>query len=288
MVLGSELGELAKQPDFNLEQKLREYADHPNERVREHFKDIPPYIRHLIVRVFYGYTDGHNPGTHLRLVLNLLSRNVSVAFLDLNYDPYIEMALATFDGALAINDLDDYVAPGRQAILCKLHGSIDWGLPMGDPSKDRDRRLRAINLGDRGSMIFSRSRDNAAQFTHSIGKKITELYPVLTAPLAGKGAMDLVCPSAHLAALRAFLQDCHHFIMIGTSGRDEDVLALLRDSVKKVLYVDYVSDSEQNAKAVADRVTRACPAFGGVRIGLFPGGFRRYVGDGLTAFLARM
>ena len=109
--------------EFNVERTLREYADHKDERVRGHFKQVPPYLRHLILRVVHTYTGGHNPGTHLRLVLHLLSRGFEVAFVDLNYDPYIEMALASFDRALTIQAIGDYVAPGRQAMVCKVHGS---------------------------------------------------------------------------------------------------------------------------------------------------------------------
>ncbi len=93
---------------------------------------MPPYLHDLIARVFTSYTPaGSNPGSHLRFVMNLLSTGAEVAFIDLNYDPYLETALIAFDRQrLVINSMDDYTAQGGQAIVCKVHGSIDWGLRM--------------------------------------------------------------------------------------------------------------------------------------------------------------
>lgn len=282
-LLASELGELAAGDTFNIEAKLREFANHSDPRVVEHFKEVPPYLRHLIVRVVAGYTGTFNPGTHLRFVLNLLGHGVQVACIDLNYDPYIEMALAHFDDNLIIRGMDDYVSPGRQAILCKVHGSIDWGTPLPQTGASWRDTLRLFDPTKRGETIFCPSRRDE---THFMSHDQKLLYPVLTAPLAGKGHTDLVCPESHLDALRSFLGDCERFIFIGTSGQDEDVLALLHESVRTVEMIDYVTNSEASAREVYGRVLKACPVFSGTnRVGFFGDGFRHYAGEPLVKFL---
>lgn len=58
-----------------------------------------------------------------------------------------------------------------------------------------------------------------------------KLYPILTAPLAGKGLIDVVCPESHVTAAKQFMNACGEFLIIGTSGLDEDLLALLDSAV---------------------------------------------------------
>ena len=60
---------------------------------------------------------------------------------------------------------------------------------------------------------------------------VSLLYPLLTAPLAGKGQADLVCPGEHVKAARDFLKDCKKFLIIGSSGLDDDLLGVLDDAV---------------------------------------------------------
>jgi hypothetical protein len=56
------------------------------------------------------------------------------------------------------------------------------------------------------------------------------LYPVMTLPLATKTPGDAVCPQSHLETLQAFLADCEKYLVIGTSGRDADLLHILSES----------------------------------------------------------
>ena len=102
VVLASELGELARGDAFNIELKLREFANHEDQRIRRAFKEVPLYLRDLIATVVGSYTERRLPGAHVRFVMNLLAAGASVAFIDLNYDPYIETALAYFDPELVI------------------------------------------------------------------------------------------------------------------------------------------------------------------------------------------
>jgi hypothetical protein len=274
-LLASELGELARGDAFNIEQKLREYAEHKDQRIRDAFREVPPYLRDLIATVVQSYTGGNNPGTHLRLVMNLLSTGAEVAFIDLNYDPYIESALAAFDPGLAIQSVGDYAAPGRQAIVCKAHGSIDWGVRMGGGRQAWHEALRNFEPQQKPvKIVLNRGRQTSTSRWVDVDQ--TPLYPVLTAPLAGKAHLDLVCPDQHLEALKAFLGDCGHYIVIGTSGQDEDLLEFLSKATLDHLAstAHYVSDTDKNAELTFQRMRVAVRAQRAIFIGA---GFRRYL-----------
>jgi hypothetical protein len=122
--LAAELGELAQLSSMSVEAKLREYAEHHDPGIGAHFKEVPPYLRDLLNGVVGNYTSGRNPGTLPRLVMSLLRSNLELAFIDLNYDDYVEMALEGFDPKMVFRAIDDYAGSGRQAIVVKAHGSV--------------------------------------------------------------------------------------------------------------------------------------------------------------------
>ncbi len=82
-------------------------------------------------------------------------------------------------------------------------------------------------------------------------------YPWLTAPVRGK---TFRCPDDHRAAMRAFVADCHKYLIIGTSGLDDDLLneiASVIDGSKKHL-VHYV---DMNGTPARERFEKAVPVF---------------------------
>lgn len=260
-VLASELGETA---NTGLEAKLLEYARHPDERMRMHFRQVPLYLRDLILGVTEGYTNNVSPGNHLHLVMRLLSSGHRVVFLDLNYDDYLENALADFDGNLAINTLEDYTNPGREALVGKIHGSIHWGTPAGTPiGTTRQDVIRALCRMDPlracEELVLDQTRGATTSWRHPRSGHL--LYPVLTAPLAGKDHTALVCTRGHLNALREFLEGCEHYLVIGTSGQDEDLLRFLDQSAPPVRAVHYVNYETNATEECQRRVQAGCTAF---------------------------
>ncbi len=263
-VLASELGELG-----------------PRGIIKMYFRQVPLYLRDLLLKVTGGFTtSGSNPGNHVRLCLGLLKHH-RVAFLDLNYDDYLERALPVCDPDLAFHDLLDYVKPGRQAIVGKVHGSIHWGTPIAVPPKaDSAENLLPVYCGydplrECSELIFQPSR----KFTFNWRERDTGrlLYPILTAPLAGKNHTALVCPKGHLRELAAFLKDCENFLVIGTSGQDDDLLGFLRSTVSSVQGIHYVNwkGGTETCKA---NVERECRAFVNAQNRVvFDDGFRAYL-----------
>jgi hypothetical protein len=198
-VLATDLGEQARTGSLKLEARLREFATHPDTGIRAHFKHVPPYLRDLLNAVVRNYTEGHSPGTHLRFVLRLLSAGVQVGFVVLNYDDYVEMALREFDTTLNIDSLDHYVALQRRALVFKVHGSVDWGIAIAErrnvPSWDIALQKYEPQANASASIVLDKSREPSREWqTQRVDGELCWLYPCLTAPLAGKGELDLVCP----------------------------------------------------------------------------------------------
>ena len=54
------------------------------------------------------------------------------------------------------------------------------------------------------------------------------LYPQLVVPT--DQPKNFVCPREHIDQATMFIQDCQGFLVIGFSGRDEDVVGLLRNA----------------------------------------------------------
>ena len=78
----------------------------------------------------------------------------------------------------------------------------------------------------------------------------------MTAPLAGKDINKTVCPQSHIEVAIEFLKDCFKFLIIGTSGLDEDLKEFLESSVNhtrnpdpEVIVVDYDTSSKPNSTA---------------------------------------
>lgn len=146
----------------------------------------------------------------------------------LNYDTLLERSLTRRN--LRFETIHDYVDPDREAKIIKLHGSTDWFVDIGDVSEDW---LDLINDFD----IFQKPPPEEIIIKDGISRVGTSgvdgrrLYPLLTAPLAGKGSSDVVCPTKHRKVAEEFLADCGKLLIIGTSGQDDDLLDLLNDSL---------------------------------------------------------
>ena len=249
-VLAQGLASRSLEADFDLEKELSRIAKHPRDQMRKHYKHIPPYLRDLLLMCSYQYTS--YPSSYIQLVQALLDEVPSdVLFLVLNYDDLLEQALYQFtSGTTRFESLDDYIRPDRHHQVIKLHGSINWFKPIGSGSAPWKAHVAA------NADLFSKCPDNEIHVTTQDGKsdpyKTYDVqiggqrgYPLLTAPLAGKGVSAMVCPESHLASAKEFLKDCSRFLIIGSSGRDDDLLELLNESITtRSTWVQWVGGSE--------------------------------------------
>lgn len=270
----------ASTPEFSLETQLRQFSEHQDERIRRHFKHIPPYLRDLLWHASHEYT--RTPGTYNELVYGLLADVPhEVLFLTLNYDTLLEQALQTFDSTLASSTISAYIGGNRQAKVIKLHGSIDWFREIGSISGNWFNQVESQDV--------SRTVDEDQIIVRTIPSPIsdhpidrTRLYPILTAPLAGKSITDMVCPDSHVAVAKDFLKSCQKFLIIGTSGLDDDLMNLLDSSVqpRSVKSVHLVSQGNHTDE-IQLRFIQGVHAFG--LTSLWPkssvshNGFRQYI-----------
>ena len=211
----------------------------------------------------------------------------------LNYDDMLEQALYRFtNGDVHFESLDDYVSTAYPAKVIKLHGSINWFKLIGPQNTEWKTSVR-------NNDVLFKSPDDAIHVATTNGRSDNKptyqieisgqrVYPILTAPLAGKGATAMVCPEKHLATAREFLNDCSRFLIIGASGLDDDLLELLRESVRtRSPRVRFVSGSKAQGIEIWRRFESKVGPFRSV-IGevAFDGGFRDYVkSDAAANFL---
>ena len=221
-----------------LERVLRSIADAPAKNRKAQFRQIPLYLRDLFEHVSEAYT--RNPTNYSHVVHELLANFTRVAFITLNYDCLLDRVLSAPAVGAPIVDLDGYIR--ESWMLVKIHGSVNWvrtveaqrvsGLKGWVPAHD-SRYLGALaGLGD-------------APMTDIVGRQITLLegaemarnemmyYPAIVMPTEGK--YQLACPDDHVRQLEDFLGRCTNVLVIGASGKDQDLIELLRRSLGQVV-----------------------------------------------------
>ena len=275
--LARDLSPLLARGEIGLEEQLRHYAEHPEERMRQRYKHIPGYLRDLIWACSEQYV--RMPGCYVQLVIALLAEVPhEVLFLVLNYDTLLEKAIVAYEPAWQFSKLADYVEPSRAAKVVKLHGSVNWFIRLGGLGEweVHVEKEDVLRKPDEDQIIVGRF-PHVKQAEHA-GRR---LYPVLTAPLAGKGITDIVCPDSHSTFAREFLASCQKMLVIGTSGLDADLLALLDSSMSpdSGTMIHFVGQGPQTVEALA-RFRAGVASFREYPLTTsYDNGFQRYVAD---------
>lgn len=208
-----------------------------------------------------------------------------VLFLVLNYDTLLETALTNYDrnADLVFNSMDAYINPIRGATILKRHGSVNWFKKMinGDKRTWNDVVMDfdpLVRTSVENILIQNNVESVAGLLQHG-----SRYYPVLTAPLAGKGLTDIVAPDAHVASATSSLKSCHKFHIVGTSGMDDDLLGLL-DSTLHPTAVSFVRVVGKGESATGDAYSRFQRGVRSIGVGvpppfheLYPYGFNDYV-----------
>ena len=257
-LLYDELFPLATAETLNLEAKLQEYATHGDAQIVQAFRHVPPYIRDVLAASSAAYAT--NLGTYMQLILKLLAHQPhEIAFIVMNYDDLLEKGLHRYARKFSFERLPDYIEVGRQAHVYKLHGSINWLVALGESGGGHSWEDVVASIDDLTSI---RALDVHVLHGHTDVRSPWNrkfMYPLITMPLADKGEDDYVCPDAHVEKVRKWLADCDKFLIVGTSGQDADLMALLRSAVKSPSILHYVSLNE--AATVRPRFEDAVPQF---------------------------
>lgn len=282
--LTQNLAPLISSGQINVETALRKYAEHPDSLIRQHFKHIPPYIRDLVYRSSTKYT--YSPSSYVQLITNLLAEHKhDLLFIVLNYDNLLEAALSSLNPLHQFDSISKYIVGYDYAKVIKLHGSINWFKQI---AQDRNKYtwIEAVNRTDilktvpEDEIFVIDSVPSTAEYSPPGSNRW--VYPVLTAPLAGKNPKDSVCPKSHISELEQFLNNCHKFLIVGTSGLDEDLMALIDTALgsdTKLYRLVHVVDTKKGADEVAIRFRQNVRAFKNSieQANVFKLGFKQYM-----------
>lgn len=243
-------GKLAIKRKKPLEELLRELKESEQESQRQQFRQLPLLLQRLFGRMSLLYC--HHPINYASLVSITQHSNISeVAYITLNYDLFLEHAIQA-EYIASFDRLENYIPADKKWKLIKLHGSANWGRKI----KDKAIRNGGSEINALLENVAFMNLDNDLQDQYLIDKsyrqeipKATSLYPALSVPVDGEYKMN--CPPEHLEAVKKFLKDCQEVLIIGISGRDQDLLELLNDSLPPSFTMNIVS--HDNVEEVADR-----------------------------------
>ncbi len=268
----------------SLEHILRSMLNDGDEHVLHRLGQVPFYFQELFGEISGKYAA--DPVNYSRLLTEILgSTYEKVALVTLNYDLFLEKALASVEQG-RVNSLDAYIQPNRKWMLVKLHGSVNWGRLV--PGEARTGSDHAATLELASSIPFEKSRpDRIYQLSdhHERWRDNKFLCPAMILPQEGK--YDYLCPEPHVTALTEFLPSCRNFLIIGVSGKDDDLLRLLEGGVHICERVAIVGGSD--VAEVRDRFYSTVPQFLGGQVELRHDGFSSFILTGqLDAFLSSL
>ncbi len=283
MSLGATIATRIKQGQ-SLEDVLRSMLDRGEDHVIPRLGQVPFYLQHLLGEISEQYTAV--PVNYSRLITDILGPEYDkVALVTLNYDLFLEKSLAAIERK-PVTSLDSFAEPDRKWMLVKLHGSVNWG-----------RRVEGAvsNIHDQGNMLKFASEirikegppnEIYVQNAHNdrwLGDQL--LYPVMAMPLAGK--YDHMCPEDHVDALKEFLGSCPNYLIIGVSGKDDDLLNLLFENVDRCEQAAIVGGA--HVDEVYDRIAETFLQIRGAQRELRHDGFSSFITTvQLDDFLSRL
>ena len=283
-----------------LEPLLRVLADNSERPVARQFPEIALYLQEFFSEIS-TYTD--QPANYNRLAQALFTaipRFDRICFVTMNYETLLDDVV--FPNYFEVNrqdvTIDSYISDA--VLLVKLHGSINWIRKLG-VSQKFDRRLHytdADYLGlirDLTTDGLKRGLEPQIHLKNPAERLYKELksdenyrymeisYPAISVPL---GTYDkyFACPREHVDALEQFLPECKNVLVIGTSGKDEDLLTLLQEKLPPVLTL-HIVEVDPSAFDATYRNLNNVPQFQ-VAAGKYTGGFTDFIMDGgIQAFL---
>jgi hypothetical protein len=215
---------------------------------------LPLYLRELFWTISEDYLQGSSKfDTLVRRVLE--SPFEEVMFVNLNYDLFLEDALTNYDRH-EFSALSSYVPVSKKWRYVKPHGSVNWARILENCPSDGTGAFLPSRLQEMPT--FSSELRLVMWNRHSHGFYIPGggppgyLYPQVVVPT--DRSKSFVCPKDHIDQAQAFIQSCQHFLIIGFSGRDDDVIGLMKGipSHSRLAII-----SKGDARAISARVRTA-------------------------------
>ncbi len=189
---------------------------------------VPLYLRELFWTISLNHLQGSSKfDTLVRRVLE--SSFERIMFVNLNYDLFLEYALTNYD-LHAFAALSSYAPQSKKWLYVKPHGSVNWArilknCPVDGSGIHRPSLLQEMPIFSSELALVMWNRQSHTFYTPGGGPP-GYLYPQIVVPT--DRPKEFVCPEDHVDWARTFLQGCRNFLLIGFSGRDNDVVDLLQ------------------------------------------------------------
>lgn len=244
-----------RRTSVDVENLLKDLKESPKQHRNDTFREFPLYLQRFFTVVSERYC--RKPSNYMTLIGKVFDLDLAkVVFVTTNYDLLFDQALhhhpATKGFSISDSSMSKYIANENWAYL-KLHGSVDWGRRIKeDMIKNKSNILAGLvdnvrQLGE--SLETALERDIMRDY--SFNQDSRELiYPAISVPV---GESKLNCRDEHVQALRNHLNNCQHFLVIGFSGYDKDVLSLLDAKEGGFGQVLFVSSSKESASEARDK-----------------------------------
>lgn len=190
---------------------------------------LPLYLRELFWTISLDYLRGSSKfDTLVRRVLE--SSFEEVMFFNLNYDLFLEDALTNYDHH-EFGALSSYIPQSKKWRYVKPHGSVNWArilenCPGDDAGSFFPSRLQEMPIFS-SELRFVMWNRHSHDFYIPGGGPPGYLYPQVVVPT--DRPKSFVCPESHVEQARTFIQNCQKFLLIGFSGRDDNVVDLFRE-----------------------------------------------------------
>ena len=262
---------------------MRSWRDGEAFIVRQ-YQQIPLYLQDLLGKVsqYFAPLSTDNYDSLVRRLLH--SDFEKVSFITLNYDLLLEKSLNTAGdvdpGLMKSMRMNWYVSASSRWLLCKLHGSVNWGRPMPTISRMGSSSLiRVLNTLER-TFVREHEAGEIALISPDSEKNIVDNifhYPSLAVPVDDD--YPPVCPGEHLEVTKQFLRDCENVLVVGARGKDADLLELLTDSTMKCSNLAVVAGSTEEAQETVEYLRQAT-AYTGSEPLQFGRGFTRFLDTG--------
>lgn len=235
----------------DVEKFLKWLKDSPNPNRNSQFREFPLYLQRYFTAVSDQYC--RMPSNYMTLINKIFDLPLAKAvFVTTNYDLLFDKALyhnPATNFSISSADMAKYISEEKWAYI-KLHGSIDWG-----------RRIKEEKIKNRGNQLETLI-DNVSQLGKDLENSLEPeiirdmtfnqrnrelIYPAISVPV---GQSKLNCLDSHVSVLKEHLNNCQHFLIIGFSGYDQDILDLLDQKTGGFGKVLFVSGTESSADEV--------------------------------------
>jgi hypothetical protein len=277
----------------NVENLLKELKESSKQHRNDTFREFPLYLQRFFTAVSERYC--RKPSNYMTLIGKIFDLDLSkVAFVTTNYDLLFDQALlhhpATKKFSISDPNMDKYITDERWVYI-KLHGSIDWGRHIKeDMIKNKSNTLPGLidNVAQLGTSLESALESEIIRDSTFNQDNRELIYPAISVPI---GESKLNCRDEHINTLKEHLNNCQHFLVIGFSGYDKDVLKLLDEKSGGFGQVLFVSGSEESANNAREKFKIYGELGQKMHAGIYPGnGFDEFVrsSNGLSEYLNRL